>query len=311
MNFTKINIKTSIITIIMISGMVDVNAQSYQKTDSGLKLSADHMNVEVKFYGENMIRIIKYPAGKSFVKNSLSVIKQEQKIKFSVSENSHIISLKTNDVQLFINAKNGEITYKSSSGKELLKEKENDFKPFNDAGDSTYSVTQSFQLEKDEPIYGLGILQNGKMSQRNIDVKMIQNNTWDFVPFFQSIKGYGIFWDNYSPTQFTDTPQKTSFSSEVGEGIDYYFIYGKNADGVVAGMRSLTGNVPMIPLWTYGFWQSKERYKSQDELLDVVKKYRDLKVPLDGIIQDWQYWGNNYQWNAMDFISPDFPDAKK
>jgi alpha-D-xyloside xylohydrolase len=191
-----------------------------------------------------------------------------------------------------------------------LKEVGSDFKPFNDAGNQTYSVSQSFQLEKDEPIYGLGILQNGKMSQRNTDVKMIQNNTWDFVPFFQSVKGYGVFWDNYSPTQFTDKPDKTSFSSEVGEGVDYYFIYGKNADGVVAGMRNLTGKVPMIPLWTYGYWQSKERYKSQDELVDVVKKYRDLKVPLDGIIQDWQYWGNNYQWNAMDFISPIFPMPK-
>jgi hypothetical protein len=74
-----------------------------------------------------------------------------------------------------------------------LKEVGSDFKPFNDAGNQTYSVSQSFQLEKDEPIYGLGILQNGKMSQRNTDVKMIQNNTWDFVPFFQSVKGYGIF----------------------------------------------------------------------------------------------------------------------
>ncbi|PJJ66515.1 glycoside hydrolase family 31 protein [Chryseobacterium geocarposphaerae] len=311
MSFTKINIKTSIITGVIFSGMLHVNAQSYQKTDSGLKFSADNINVEVKFYGENTIRIIKYPAGKSFVKNSLSVIKQEQKTRFSVSENKNIISVKTNDLNIFIDAKNGTITYKSPSGKEFLKEKESDFKPFNDAGDQTYSVTQAFQLEKDEPIYGLGILQNGKMSQRNTDVKMIQNNTWDFVPFFQSVKGYGVFWDNYSPTQFTDKPDKTSFSSEVGEGVDYYFIYGKNADGVVAGMRNLTGNVPMIPLWTYGYWQSKERYKSQDELLDVVKKYRDLKVPLDGIIQDWQYWGNNYQWNAMDFISPDFPDAKK
>jgi alpha-D-xyloside xylohydrolase len=68
--------------------------------------------------------------------------------------------------------------------KNLLKETGSDFKPFNDAGNQTYSVRQSFQLEKDEPIYGLGILQNGKMSQRNTDVKMIQNNTWDFVPFF-------------------------------------------------------------------------------------------------------------------------------
>ncbi|WP_449387631.1 glycoside hydrolase family 31 protein [Chryseobacterium lineare] len=309
MNFNNIKIKTLIITIVIVSG--NINAQSYQKTDSGLKFSADKMNVELKLYGENTIRVIKYPSGKSFEKNSLSVIKQEQKTKFSVSENDHIISLKTNDLQLFIDAKNGTITYKTPSGKELLKEKGSDFKTFNDAGNPTYSVTQSFQLEKEEPIYGLGILQNGKLSQRNQDIRMVQNNTWDFVPFFQSVKGYGVFWDNYSPTQFTDKPDKTSFSSEVGEGVDYYFIYGKNADGIIAGMRNLTGNVPMIPLWTYGYWQSKERYKSQDELVDVVKKYRDLKVPLDGIIQDWQYWGNNYHWNAMDFISPDFPDAKK
>jgi alpha-D-xyloside xylohydrolase len=309
MNFNKIKIKAIIIAVVIISG--NINAQSYQKTDSGLKFSNDNMNVELKLYGENTIRIIKYPLGKSFEKNSLSVIKKEEKSKFSVSENKNILSLKTDDLNILIDAKNGTITYKSASGKELLKEVGSDFQPFNDAGNQTYSVSQSFQLEKDEPIYGLGILQNGKMSQRNTDVKMIQNNTWDFVPFFQSVKGYGIFWDNYSPTQFTDTPQKTSFSSEVGEGVDYYFIYGKNADGVVARMRNLTGKVPMIPLWTYGFWQSKERYKSQDELVDVVKKYRDLQVPLDGIIQDWQYWGNNYQWNAMDFISPDFPDAKK
>lgn len=309
MNFNRIKIKALIITVVIVSG--NIMAQSYQKTDSGLKFSNDNMNVEVKLYGENTVRIIKYPVGKSFVKNSLSVIKQEQKTKFSVSENNHIISLKTNDLNILIDTKKGTITYNSSSGKELLKETGSDFQPFNDAGNPTYSVTQSFQLEKEEPIYGLGILQNGKMSQRNTDVKMIQNNTWDFVPFFQSVKGYGVFWDNYSPTQFTDKPDKTIFSSEVGEGVDYYFIYGKNADGVVAGMRNLTGKVPMIPLWTYGYWQSKERYKSQDELVDIVKKYRELKVPLDGIIQDWQYWGNNYQWNAMDFISPDFPDAKK
>ncbi|MCD9855210.1 DUF5110 domain-containing protein [Epilithonimonas sp. JDS] len=312
MNFRKINIKAFIVTIVIISGAEQsISAQSYKKTDSGLSFSAENTNVEVKFYGPHTVRIIKYPARKSFVKNSLSVIKQEQKTKFSVTENKDILLIKTNDLQLSVNIKNGEIAYTTTSGEELLKESGSSFKPFNDAGSPTYSVTQSFQLEKDEPIYGLGILQNGKLSQRNQDIRMVQNNTWDFVPFFQSVKGYGIFWDNYSPTQFTDNPQNTSFASEVGEGVDYYFMYGGNADGVVAKMRDLTGNVPMFPLWTYGYWQSKERYKSQNEIVDVVKKYRDLKVPLDGIIQDWQYWGNNYQWNAMDFISPDFPDAKK
>ncbi len=140
---------------------------------------------------------------------------------------------------------------------------------------------------------------------------MIQGNTDDYVPFFLSAKGYGLFWDNYSPTIFEDNPESTSFKSEAGDGIDYYFMFGENADGVIACMRDLTGQVPMFPLWTYGYWQSKERYKSQDELVNVVKKYRELGVPLDGIIQDWQYWGNNYLWNAMDFLNPEFYDPQK
>src|SRR5690554_2498230 len=148
------------------------------------------------------------------------------------------------------------------------------------------------------------------MSQRNQEVHMVQNNTWDFVTFFQSVKGYGLFWDNYSPTTFKDEPGETFFRSDVGEGIDYYFMYGGDADGVVAQMRDLTGQVPMFPLWTYGYWQSKERYKSQNETVGVVRKYRELGVPLDGIIQDWQYWGNNYLWNAMEFLNEDFPNPQ-
>jgi alpha-D-xyloside xylohydrolase len=126
-----------------------------------------------------------------------------------------------------------------------------------------------------------------------------------------SSKGYGLFWDNYSPTLFEDNPQGTGFRSETGDCIDYYVMYGGSADKVIACMRELTGRVPMFPLWTYGFFQSRERYKSQDELLDVVKKYRELQVPLDGIIQDWQYWGNNYLWNAMEFLAPGFYDPHK
>lgn len=124
---------------------------------------------------------------------------------------------------------------------------------------------------------------------------------------FQSVKGYSLFGDNYSPTNFADNEGGTSFESEVGDCVDYYFMYGGNADGVVAEMRHLTGQVPMFPLWTYGFWQSRERYKSQAELLEVVNKYRELGIPLDGIIQDWQYWGNNYLWNSMEFMNADFP----
>ena len=185
------------------------------------------------------------------------------------------------------------------------------FIDFDDAGTKTYQVYQPFVLDKEEAIYGLGQLQNGKMIQRNMTKNLIQGNVEDVSPFFQSTKGYGVFWDNYSPTLFTDNEVETSFRSEVGDCVDYYFMYGKNADGVIAQVRSLTGQAPMFPLWTYGYWQSKERYKSQEEVVDVVRKYRELGIPLDGIIQDWQYWGHNYLWNAMDFQNPTFNNPQK
>lgn len=185
------------------------------------------------------------------------------------------------------------------------------FIDFDDAGTKTYQVYQPFVLDKEEAIYGLGQLQNGKMIQRNMTKNLIQGNVEDVSPFFQSTKGYGVFWDNYSPTLFTDNEVETSFRSEVGDCVDYYFMYGKNADGVIAQVRNLTGQAPMFPLWTYGYWQSKERYKSQEEVVDVVRKYRELGIPLDGIIQDWQYWGHNYLWNAMDFQNPTFNNPQK
>ena len=190
----------------------------------------------------------------------------------------------------------GNLTFLTAKGKVLLKEK---------VCDVTQS-RQTFTLDKDEAIYGLGTIQNGKMNRRGETKRMEQSNLEDFQNVLQSIKGWGLYWENYSPTLFEDNANGMTFDSEVSKGIDYYFMYGGSADGVIAQMRHLTGDVPMFPLWTYGFWQSKERYKTAAETESIVDQYRALNVPLDGIIQDWQYWGSNYLWNAMDFLSEDF-----
>ena len=195
----------------------------------------------------------------------------------------------------------GNLTFLTSKGKVLLREKDCDVS----------EVRQTFLLDKDEAIYGLGTIQNGKMNRRGEHKRMEQSNLEDFQNVLQSVKGWGLYWENYSPTQFDDDANGMTFDSEVGEGIDYYFMYGGTADGVIAQMRHLSGHVPMFPLWTYGFWQSKERYKSAAETESIVDKYRELQVPLDGIIQDWQYWGSNYLWNAMDFLSEDFSNGKQ
>lgn len=286
---------------------------SYQKTEYGIKASVNSISIDIQFYNSTTVRILKSPKGISDNKESLSVVRHPQKTEFNIKESVDLISLRTDRLEINLNLKTGEICFTNLSGELLLSEKENGAKfiDFNDAGTKTFSVSQAFILEKDEAIYGLGQQQKGKMIQRNLNLYMVQDNTEDFIPFFQSVKGYGIFWDNYSPTIFNDNTEETFFSSEVGDCIDYYFMYGACADGVIALMRNLTGQVPMFPLWTYGYWQSKERYKSQNELVDVVKRYRELEVPLDGIIQDWQYWGNNYLWNAMEFLNSEFSNPQK
>ncbi|MCU7552276.1 DUF5110 domain-containing protein [Chitinophagaceae bacterium LB-8] len=306
--------KCSVYTFLFVLLFTSINssAQTYKKTDLGIKTNINGIEIELQLYSPAIIRVLKSPAGNSFNKESLSVIKKPGKTTFNVQQQGDLLYLKTNKLLVSLNMKSGDISY-FISGNLLLKEKDEGvkFTSFNDAGNNTYKVSQSFVLDNDEAIYGLGQQQGGKMVQRNLTLHMVQGNTDDYIPFFQSVKGFGVFWDNYSPTQFIDNTEGTSFTSDVGEGIDYYFMYGGNADGVVACMRDLSGQAPMFPLWTYGFWQSKERYKSQDELIDVVKQYRKLGVPIDGIIQDWQYWGNNYLWNAMEFLNVDFPDPQK
>jgi alpha-D-xyloside xylohydrolase len=302
-----------VLLFIILAFITHGSAQSYLKTDIGIKTSINNTDYEIQFFSPSIVRVIKWPEESCFTKKSLSVIKKPQRTEFNINLAGKNLILKSDELVVILNMNNGTVSFETPTGQQLLNEKEasTEFTEFNDAGNKTYSVSQSFALEKDEAIYGLGILQNGKMIQRDLEIHMVQNNTQDFVPFFQSTKGYGLFWDNYSPTTFSDNKEQTTFSSEVGDGIDYYFMYGENSDGVVACMRELTGQVPMFPLWTYGYWQSRERYKSQDETVGVVRKYRELGVPLDGIIQDWRYWGNNYLWNAMEFLNEEFYDPQK
>lgn len=308
-------IKWNICSLLFVAFCISAGsrAQTFKTTDAGIKTVINATAIELQFYSPSIVRVVKSPEGSSFTKESLSVIKKPQKTIFTVKQQGNIVNLRSQALHVAINLESGEITYSTPKDILLLKEKAGGvkFTSFNDAGSNTFTVRQAFSLDRDEPIYGLGTQQRGKMSQRNVTLNMVQGNTDDYIPFFQSVKGYGLFWDNYSPTRFVDNAEGTSFSSDVGDCIDYYFMYGGNADGVIANMRDLTGQVPMFPLWTFGFFQSKERYKSQDELIEVIKQYRMLGVPLDGIIQDWQYWGNNYLWNAMDFLNADFYNPQK
>ncbi|MBQ0075386.1 MAG: DUF5110 domain-containing protein [Prevotella sp.] len=267
----------------------------------------------VQFFTPNTVRIVK-DNGKAVTDSSLVVIAKPQKVKVTKKNEGDAVVYQSSE--LTVKVEKGLVAFYDAKGNLLTEEKSQGFSTIESGPDKgTYKVSTGFNVDADEGIYGVGLLQNGKMSQRGENRRMEQSNLEDYAHFYQSIKGYGVYWDNYSPTHLV-TPEEgrggeLSLTSEVGKKIDYYFMYGKNADGVIKAMRYLTGKVPMLALWTYGFHQSRERYESSAQLLDVVRTYRKLGVPFDGIIQDWQYWGSNYTWNAMEFINPDFKNAQQ
>ncbi|HWB31278.1 MAG TPA: TIM-barrel domain-containing protein [Vicinamibacterales bacterium] len=101
--------------------------------------------------------------------------------------------------------------------------------------------------------------------------------------------------------------EDTSLWSEVGEAIDYYFVYGPSLDRVVAGYRTLTGAATMLPKWAFGFWQSKNKYNTQQEVLDTLAEFRRRGIPIDAIVQDWQYWAPD-AWGSHEFEASRYPD---
>jgi len=269
---------------------------------------------EVTFFTPSTVRIVKTADMKPYSNPDelqLVVTAKPEKVAVKMSQAGPVRVYKSSELTVTVDLSTQTVTFADKKGNILMKEGKCGFEAISQGPDKgKYKVSQSFAIDADEPIYGLGLLQNGKMSQRGENRLMIQNNLEDYAHFFQSIKGYGVYWDNYSPTQINDQGD-FKWESQVGDKIDYYFMYGKNADGVIHEMRSLSGHVPMLPLWTFGFHQSRERYKSSAELLEVVDRYRKDGVPFDGIIQDWQYWGNNYLWNGMEFLNEDFSNYRQ
>ncbi len=126
----------------------------------------------------------------------------------------------------------------------------------------------------------------------------------------QNMETVQLLWKTPAPSTNPPTPAPTSLWSEVGDGIDYTFVYGPDLDRVVAGYRRVTGQAPMIPRWALGLWQSRQRYETSKQSLDVVDGFRARGIPFDNIVQDWFYWKED-SWGSHEFDPARFPDPDR
>ena len=172
-----------------------------------------------------------------------------------------------------------------------------------------------FDFAPDEGIYGLGQGESGVWNYRHQNQYLYQHNMRIPMPFFLSDRGYGLFADCGSLMTFQDDAEGSYlFLDTVGQ-LDYYVITGDPAadnrfDAIIAALRRLTGRAALLPRWAFGYIQSKERYDTAKELADVVRRYRDLGVPLDGVVQDWHTWSED-RWGEKRLDPARFGDLKQ
>ncbi|HZX25870.1 MAG TPA: hypothetical protein VFF16_02285, partial [Telluria sp.] len=132
-----------------------------------------------------------------------------------------------------------------------------------------WKATAHFRLQDDEALYGLGFDETADLNLRGKTKRLYQHNLRKVIPFIVSTHGYGLLFDAYSAMTFADGKAGTSVTSDVVDDLAYYFILGPTMDGAIGGFRQLTGAATMLPYWAYGYVQSKERYKTQDEVVDT------------------------------------------
>lgn len=291
---------------------------AYAATQEPLELTTQSMDISIRFITPDIVRVTKTPAGHAAAPDkSLVVVKEPEQVATSVAKSAGFVTYSSDSLSVRVNEKTGGISFLTPGGEELLLDKDYGTSfSFDNAvnNDSTYKVRSSFLLDSYEPVYGIGQVIDGKFDRRNTTYHLQNENMFTYSPYFISpTKGYAVYWDNYSISDFVDTPQDLSYTA-LGDKLDYYFIYGKTPAGTISNLRTLTGKAPMLPLWAYGFFQSWCQYNNSDELLDALKKFRDLKVPVDCMVLDWRYWPEynhtDSAWNSHSFDRLRFPDPK-
>ncbi|MDE1984913.1 MAG: glycoside hydrolase family 31 protein [Alphaproteobacteria bacterium] len=237
-----------------------------------------------------------------------AVIGKPHQVAWTVAETSEAYTLSTPALQVRVDRATAALSFRDPSGKIILDEPAH-ARSTPVSSDGPQAVRQDFAGSG--AYFGLGQHPNGLMNYAGNIIHLQQANRDVAVPMLVSQSGYGILWNDAAVTDVdvgtASDPAGLTFRSEAGGGIDYDFIYGPTLDDVVAGYRDLTGDAPMMARWTWGLFQSKEHYATQQELLAVAAKYRALHAPLDAVVQDWQYWQAG-QWGSHVMNPARYPD---
>ena len=285
----------------------------FKKTAKGIEVTQKDGVLRLDVDADDMVHVTYAPLGAAAPERASDwvVVKKDwPAVAFEVRDDERAIVLSTAKLRVMIERGSGAVHYiapegetgagatgpgssgRGMRGKMLTTDGSRTLRPVEVNGEKTFHAEVSFPIYgSHEGFYGLGQHQAGVWNYRGETVDLSQENTNIAVPLLVSTNGYGIFWNNPSRSVVNNRfVHGLYLSAEVADRIDYYFIYGPDADQIIARYRELTGEVPLFGKWAYGFWQCKNKYESQAEIEGVAAKYRALHIPVDNIVQDWFWW---------------------
>jgi alpha-D-xyloside xylohydrolase len=268
------------------------------ESKNGFAAKIGNESLEVTVCSDSVIHVVASPVGATAASPEqpwmLAASVSCSGTKFQFVKNGDVATLSTSVLKVAFSLQRGNLTYGMIDGTDLLREDASvprTYEPDVLNGQQTYHVSDRFSPDSTEAYYGLGQHQSGMFNYRGGTIMLAQNNTDVAIPFLVSSKGYALLWNTASLTEVDNRfPSALRFTSLAGNAVDYFFIYGPDMDQIIHRYRCMTGHTPMLPKWAYGFFQSKDRYVSQTEILDVANRYRQEHIPLDAIVQDWFWW---------------------
>ena len=323
------------------SAFCAANAQN-ASNGNGAVLKVDNSILSVEFVKNDVVRV-RWTCGDSITANDngICVPHKQQRIKLKHADSAKQLSLTSDSLTVQIDKATGALTYLDSKGRVILSENSNnphagekiyvENVTFDETtrrtvktadGDkevmdvlrrdtvgSAWKWTLNLSFNEKEAVYGLGGYMEDYMNLRHKKVYLCQHNLKEMVPVLNSTAGYGILVNAGSEMIFDDTKGNGSIEIGAAPQLDYYFMKGHNMDATVSNYRWLTGQAPMMPLYLFGYTQSKERYVSSADLIGTLKRFRDMHIPIDMIVQDWNYWEPG-SWGHMKMNSHDYPDKR-
>jgi len=286
-------------------------SSSYSVDAEGVTFTGSFGQMKLQVCKEDILRVAYTTASSLPEKSSLSVSNSwTPPTPFCVSEASGTVTILTSRMKAKVDLMTRQVTYTDLADNVVLSEDSKSLTPATVEGVATQRVQTVFQSPAGEGLFGLGQHQDGIVNFKGRNEHLLNANTQVSIPVLVSSRGYGLFWDNYSTSDFyggDGNGTKYRYESEAGDLVDYYFFYGPSIDQVIASYRVATGAAPLFPKWAYGLFQSKDHYASTAELLAVKDSYRNNRIPVDVIVQDWDYW-QPYAWGSHLMDEARYPD---